>query len=171
MFYFKAGALIGLIIKLVDMKKNTSLVEVFFNSLYWVSLFHDLIDYIFSFTLYFTIYQPFISAIIWIQFSWWWWWNTSVFLLIDWCLALISIGVPRKYHAYSYMANSSMQDTLTSRAHNLKALWLSGADPGFQVRGGALKKIAPSGGRRENFWGISCEKSRFYAKKSYFFQF
>ena len=70
------------------------------------------------------------------------------------------------------------------------------ADPGFQVRGEALKKIAPSGGkifgvfrvknhdftpknhifsncggRRENFWGISCEKSRFYAKKSYFFQF
>ena len=27
------------------------------------------------------------------------------------------------------------------------------------------------GGRRENFWGISCEKSRFYAKKCYFFQF
>ena len=49
-----------------------------------------------------------------------------------------------------------------------------GADPGFQVRGGggggALKKIAPSGGRRENFGGISCEKSRFYAKKLYFFQ-
>jgi hypothetical protein len=37
--------------------------------------------------------------------------------------------------------------------------------------GGALKKIAPSGGRRENCWGVSCEKSRFYAKKSYFFQF
>ena len=37
--------------------------------------------------------------------------------------------------------------------------------------GGALKKIAPSGGRRENFRGISCEKSLFYAKKSYFFQF
>jgi hypothetical protein len=45
-----------------------------------------------------------------------------------------------------------------------------GADPGFQVRGGILKKIAPSGGRRKMFWGISCEKSRFYAKKSYFFQ-
>ena len=44
-----------------------------------------------------------------------------------------------------------------------------GADPGFQVRGHALKKNAPSGGRRENCWGISCEKSRFYAKKSYFF--
>ena len=26
------------------------------------------------------------------------------------------------------------------------------------------------GGRRENFWGISCEKSRFYAQKSYFYQ-
>ena len=36
--------------------------------------------------------------------------------------------------------------------------------------GGALKNIEPSGGRRENVWGISCEKSRFYAKKSYFFQ-
>ena len=46
----------------------------------------------------------------------------------------------------------------------------SGADPGFQVRGGALKQIAPSGGRREIFWGISCEKSRFYAKKLYCFQ-
>ena len=31
--------------------------------------------------------------------------------------------------------------------------------------GGALKKIAPSRWRRGNFWGISCEKSRFYAKK------
>ena len=39
----------------------------------------------------------------------------------------------------------------------------------FKVGGGALKKIAPSGGMRENFWGISCEKSRFYAKKIIFF--
>ena len=52
-----------------------------------------------------------------------------------------------------------------------KTLYEPGADPGFQVRGGALKKNASSGGRREIFWGISCEKSRFYAKKSYFFQF
>ena len=51
-----------------------------------------------------------------------------------------------------------------------KIIWDSEADPGFQVRGGALKKNAPSGGRRETFWGISCEKSRFYAKKSDFFQ-
>jgi alkyl sulfatase BDS1-like metallo-beta-lactamase superfamily hydrolase len=28
----------------------------------------------------------------------------------------------------------------------------------YQVRGGALIKIAPSEGRRENIWGISCEK-------------
>ena len=41
----------------------------------------------------------------------------------------------------------------------------------FKLGGGALKKITPSGGRRENFWGISCEKSRFYANKSYSFQF
>ena len=48
-------------------------------------------------------------------------------------------------------------------------VYYSAADPGFQVRGGALKKIAPNEGRRENFWVISCEKSRFYAKKSYLF--
>ena len=45
----------------------------------------------------------------------------------------------------------------------------TGVDPGFQVIGGGfahLKKIAPSGGRRENCWGISSEKSRFYAKNS-----
>ena len=41
-------------------------------------------------------------------------------------------------------------------------LFYAAADPGFQVREGALKKIAPSGGRRE--------KSRFYATKSIFFQ-
>ena len=40
----------------------------------------------------------------------------------------------------------------------------------WKLGGGALKKIAPSGGRRENCLGISCEKSRFYSKKSYFFQ-
>ena len=42
----------------------------------------------------------------------------------------------------------------------------------FKLGGGgiALKKIPPSGGRRENLWSISCEKSRFYAKKSNFFQ-
>ena len=46
---------------------------------------------------------------------------------------------------------------------------LAGADPGFQVRGGALKKIAPSRGRRENFWGISCEQITILRKKIIFF--
>jgi hypothetical protein len=53
----------------------------------------------------------------------------------------------------------------------IKATYISGADPGFEVREGTHKKIVPSGGRREIFWGILCEKSRFYANKSYFFQF
>ena len=56
---------------------------------------------------------------------------------------------------------------VTRRVSLVEQVLFSGADPGFQVRGGALIKIAPSGGGRENFWGISCEKSRFYAKKSY----
>ena len=45
---------------------------------------------------------------------------------------------------------------------------MPGADPGYQVRGVALKKIAPNGRRREHFWGISCEKSRFYANNYIF---
>ena len=44
----------------------------------------------------------------------------------------------------------------------------AGADPGFQVRGAHLKKIAPNGGRRENVGGISCEKSRFLRQKIIF---
>ena len=73
----------------------------------------------------------------------------------------------------------------------------TGADPGFQVRGGALKKMrraeggaknfevfrvkkhdftpknhifSNGGGWREHFSGISCGKSQFYTEKSYFFQ-
>ena len=37
---------------------------------------------------------------------------------------------------------------------------ISGADPGFQVRGDGLKENCDG---RENFGGISCEKSRFTA--------
>jgi hypothetical protein len=75
---------------------------------------------------------------------------------------------------------------------------ITGAVPGFQVRGAHLKKLGRAeggakifgvfraknhdftpknhivsncGGRCENFWGISCEKSRYCAKKSYFYQF
>jgi hypothetical protein len=49
-------------------------------------------------------------------------------------------------------------------------VWTQGRIQDFKL-GGTLKQIAPSGGRREKFWGISCEKSRFIAKKSYFFKF
>jgi hypothetical protein len=43
--------------------------------------------------------------------------------------------------------------------HLILKLQIQGWIQDFKVRGGALKKSAPSGGRRENFWGISCEKS------------
>ena len=45
---------------------------------------------------------------------------------------------------------------------------LQGRIQDFKLWGGARKKIAPCGGRREQFWGGMCEKFRFYAKKSYF---
>jgi hypothetical protein len=47
----------------------------------------------------------------------------------------------------------------------------AGVDPGFQVRGGALKKNAPSGGRREKFW-VSRVKNHYFTQKNHiFFQF
>ena len=59
---------------------------------------------------------------------------------------------------------------LWSMHTNVLQVFISGTDPGFQVGEGALKKIPPGGGRLENIWVISFEKSRFYAKKSYFSQ-
>jgi hypothetical protein len=50
-------------------------------------------------------------------------------------------------------------------------LSITGADPGFQVRGGAFKQIAPSGGRCENFWLLRVKNHDFTPKKSHFFQF
>ena len=47
-------------------------------------------------------------------------------------------------------------------------MYISGADPGFQVRGGALKKIAPSGGRREIF-GVSSVKNNDFTPKNHIF--
>ena len=99
-----------------------------------------------------------------------------------------------EFNSISYQFNNS-----TNNIDKIELYYiLAGADPGFQVRGGALKKIVPSGGRleifgvfrvknhdftpknhifsycggrREHFWGISYEQSRFYAKNSYFFNF
>ena len=65
-----------------------------------------------------------------------------------------------------------MINTVDSTFDNLlKTVTVQGRIQNFKLGESALKKIAPSGGRHEHFWGISCEKSRFYAKKSYFFQF
>ena len=53
---------------------------------------------------------------------------------------------------------------------SIVSIWnimIQGRIEDFKLGGGA--QSAPSGERRENCWGISCEKSRFYAKKSYFF--
>jgi hypothetical protein len=44
----------------------------------------------------------------------------------------------------------------------------SGADPGFQVRGGALKKIAPSGGGAKIF-GVFRVKNYDFTPKNYIF--
>ena len=73
-----------------------------------------------------------------------------------------------KHNGKSDTAQGRIQDLKLGGAqlNNLRR-----AEGGFEVRGGAVKQFAPSGGRRKIFWGISCEKSRFYAKKSYFFQF
>ena len=42
---------------------------------------------------------------------------------------------------------------------------------GFRISrwGGSLKKNAPTGGRREHFWGISCEKITILRQKIIFF--
>ena len=51
-------------------------------------------------------------------------------------------------------------------------LSITGADPGFQVRGGgALKKIAPSGGRRENCWVFRVKNHDFTTKNLIFSNF
>ena len=48
-------------------------------------------------------------------------------------------------------------------------VWSSGADPGLQVRRGALKKIAPSGGRHENVLGYFVWKITILRTKIIFF--
>ena len=73
-----------------------------------------------------------------------------------------------KYLILSYNQSSKCQFFGSKKSLKIPK---AGANPGFQVMGGALKKIAQSGGRRENIWGISCEKSRFYAKKIMFSNF
>jgi hypothetical protein len=51
-------------------------------------------------------------------------------------------------------------------------MYIAGADPGYQVRGGGgtLKKIAPSGGGREHFW-VFRVKNHDFTPKNHIFQF
>jgi hypothetical protein len=98
-----------------------------------------------------------------------------------------------------YQVSSQSKDWKVSFNYNTRKIQYTWADPGFQVRGGGhLKKLRRAeggaeifgvfrvknhdftpknhilsncGGRRGNFWGIPSEKSQFYAKNPYFFQF
>jgi hypothetical protein len=77
-----------------------------------------------------------------------------------------------RYYSETFMEIASVMDRIEELSIELCYSLFQGRIQDFKLGGrGALKKIAPSGRRRENVWGISCEKSRFYAKKSYFFQF
>ena len=87
------------------------------------------------------------------------------------------LDLPPSYSIYDVSQKASLHDIhllykinihvfLKYTSHRL--VDIQGRIQDFKL-GGTLKKIAPSEGRRGNFWGISCQKSRFYAKKSYFF--
>ena len=71
-------------------------------------------------------------------------------------------------HKYYYYFNvvKHVRKKLSRDTRLLLRLKIAGGGGG----GGALKKMAPRVGRLEKCFGNSCEKSRFYAKKSYFFQ-
>jgi hypothetical protein len=55
---------------------------------------------------------------------------------------------------------------LVSSSSSLRIVLVQGRIQDFKLGeggGGAFKNIAPSGGRRENFWGISCEKNLIFS--------
>ena len=77
--------------------------------------------------------------------------------------------IPQRHHSQS---QGRIQDFKLGGAHLKK---LRRAEGGAKIVGVFRVKnhdftpknliFSNCGGRRENFWGISCEKSRFYAKK------
>jgi hypothetical protein len=78
-----------------------------------------------------------------------------------------------KWYTNALKFKYSLHNHISQQVENSKYLGVDnqGWIQDFKLGGGgALKKIAPSGGGHEHFWGISCEKSRFYAKKSNVFQ-
>ena len=86
-------------------------------------------------------------------------------------ISILVVNEDRPSTQYLTQMSNTSPNTGKQDTQEVKNTPITGADPGFQVRGEHIKKIVPSRGRRENFRGIPCEKSRFYAKKSYFFQF
>ena len=90
------------------------------------------------------------------------------------CILSKQVTQPYLYLTYTAKGKTHYKTKINTWNSNLgrgRCGRYPGADPGFQVKGGALKKSAPSGGRREHFWSISCEKSRFYAKNHIFSNF
>jgi hypothetical protein len=102
------------------------------------------------------------------------WWCLYCYLLIIYCIIFYKSfcfwwwnrNEKQKYNTDINICTNKSGPFIHETEH---ARYIPWADPGFQVRRGALKKIAQSGGRHEHFWGISCEKSRFYPKKIIFF--
>jgi len=111
MFYFKAGALIGLIVKPVDMKKNTSLVEFFLQSL--LSSFVSWLDWLYFFihAIFHNLSASYISDQL-----------EPGFVVVVQYIHRSSQKI--QWSACEYPGNYSMQDTLTSRARHEKALSL-----------------------------------------------
>ena len=92
-----------------------------------------------------------------------------------WTLSNISWHLPQMWHHWSTFyptvsdKRSDFNFDILKYPHlddNIPNPLYYGRIQDFKLVGAHLKKIAPSGGRREHFWGISCENSRFYAKKS-----
>jgi hypothetical protein len=101
-----------------------------------------------------------------------------IYLIEDYCSANKEATEPRVPIYIGFKLKSSLRKFYVATMIWLTVMeylchkWpcISGADPGFQDRG-ALKKMRRAERGANFFFGISCEKSRFYAKKSYFFQF
>ena len=58
-----------------------------------------------------------------------------------------------------------------TKPRKLTYMYITGADPGFQVRGGALKKNRRAEGGAKIFGVFRVKNQDFTPKKSYFFQF
>jgi hypothetical protein len=72
-----------------------------------------------------------------------------------------------KFYCPNYRPILDSSSAMTLKMYILRSI--SGADAGFQARrGGTLKKIAPSGGRRENCNVIADDESKIGLYEIYF---